>query len=186
MQCRRVPSSRVLTAATLREKRTEKVQNMSGQQFAQTFSTQGGTEVLCLFSVLFCTVPYGHHRDRVQRLCTLAALIFLCIFFVLKHGIFSSVRHTPCGGGAFPTGSRPRLVGWARLDGRVRPGKVSCTVAPPTCALIIPVVRSLHDIAAQRVRHIHDGRERGGGRTLAFEMRGRRRNHGSKGRVRVI
>ena len=40
----------------------KKAQNISDQQFAETFLTQGSTEVLYLFSVEFCTELYGDHR----------------------------------------------------------------------------------------------------------------------------
>ena len=41
-----------------------------------------GSVLFChyLFSVVFCTEPYGHQREYVQTLCTLSVLHFLCYF----------------------------------------------------------------------------------------------------------
>ena len=36
--------------------------------------------VFCFFVVVFCTEPYGHHREYVQTLCTLSVSQCLCIF----------------------------------------------------------------------------------------------------------
>ena len=66
---------------SLREKSTEKVQNISGQQFAQTLRIQGSTEVPYLFSVVFCTEPYGHHENMHTD----------TPFSVLQHGFLSSL-----------------------------------------------------------------------------------------------
>ena len=58
------PQGRHITpCSTLRKKSTEKAQqNISGQQFAQTFRTQGSTEVLYSFSVVFSTVLWRPQR----------------------------------------------------------------------------------------------------------------------------
>ena len=37
-------------------------------------------------SVVFCTEPYGHHREYVQKLCILSPYSMLCAISVLKHG----------------------------------------------------------------------------------------------------
>ena len=69
----------------------EKIQNLFGEQLAQTFRTQESAEVLYLFSVVFCAEPYGHYRKQVQTLCTLSVIHSLYIFCD-KARIFSSVR----------------------------------------------------------------------------------------------
>ena len=76
-----------------REKSAEKVQSISGQQFAQTVRTPLRAGGLYLFSVLFCTEPYGHrtgnmHRPR-HRHSVPSPYSSSREFSVLKHGIFS-------------------------------------------------------------------------------------------------
>ena len=58
----------------------------------QTFRTTQIFLYRYLFFVVFCTEPYGHHREYVQTLCSLSVPQFLCIFCAKARIFFSSVR----------------------------------------------------------------------------------------------
>ena len=73
---------------TLREKRTEKVQSISGQQFAQTlFPTQGSMEVLYLFSVAFLLSLVGT-IENMRRQSVLPPYSIFCNCSVLNTKFF--------------------------------------------------------------------------------------------------